>query len=349
MFFKPTFMFNVKSVGIAAMTLVLGAALLTGCGADQEAGKKNTDAASNVTTNAAEQANASNAQESSNPASAETKSPRVVKDELGNEVTLPDKPARVFAPFMEDALLSLGVTPIAQWANGNQVQTYLQDQLQSVPKADFSGGMPSPESLLALEPDLIILHAAGYAGNGTYEQYSKIAPTYVFKNASSDLNASVTKLGELLGQTAEAEEALKAYQQKVADAKAKLSETVKGKKAVIIRFNGKGTFLMGGEYFGGRLLAHELGIGQSKLVEKENSVSLSMELLPELDADFIFLVNDSGTGTENLKTLTESPIWRTVPAVKNGNVYEVSDEYWLGSGLIANGKIIDDVVGYLAP
>lgn len=133
------------------------------------------------------------------------------------------------------------------------------------------------------------------------------------------------------------------------DAKAALSETAKDKKAVIIRFNGKGTFLMGGEYFGGYVLARELGIGQSKLIGKENSVNLSMELLPELDADYIFLVNDSGTGSDNLKKLTESPVWKTVPAVKNRNVYEVSDEYWLGSGLIANGKIIDDVVGFLAP
>lgn len=202
--------FNAKSAGMAAMTLILGATLLSGCGAGKETAEDHSTA-SNSAANPAEQSNTSNATETTGANAAETPAPRIVQDELGNEVELPENPEKVFAPFMEDSLISLGVTPVAQWANGNQVHDYLQDRLQGVPKADFSGGMPSPEALMALEPDLIILHTAGYAGKGVYEQYSKVAPTYVFKNAAGDLDASITKLGELLGKTSEAEEALKAY------------------------------------------------------------------------------------------------------------------------------------------
>lgn len=273
-----------------------------------------------------------------------------VMDELGHEVNLPANPVRIFAPYMEDSLLSLNVLPVAQWGNGGKGQSYLQDRLQDVPAVDFAGGLPpSPELIMAFEPDLIILHNAKYAENGVYEQYSKIAPTYVFKNAAGDLNQSVAKLGELLGKTEEAKQALANYEQKKEEAKTRLFSITEGKKAALINFNGKGMYLIGGNYFGGYVLAHELGIGQTKLVEGKNSVDASREILPELDADFIFTINYGGSGEANMKELMDNAIWNSMSAVKNGHVYEASDEYWTGSGLIAYGKIIDDVVRYLAP
>lgn len=330
---------GMKSSGLAMLIIMLTMGLLAACGNNNTEGS----AAPN--------------QESAAPA--ETKSPkekseepttRVVKDELDHELTIPVKPLKVFAPYMEDSLLSLGVLPVAQWANGERVQNYLQDQLKDVQKASFTGGMPpSPEAVMAFEPDLIILHTASYAKNGVYENYSKIAPTYVFNNAAGDLEGSITKLADLLNKKSEAETALQAYKQKVAEAKEKLAPAIEGKKAALINFNGKGMFLIGGNYFGGYVLSHELGIGKSKLVETENSVDVSLEIVPEIDADYIFTINYGGSGSAFIKELTDSQIWKSMPAAKNGHVYEVDDEYWTGSGLIAYGKMIDDVVEMLAP
>jgi iron complex transport system substrate-binding protein len=39
---------------------------------------------------------------------------RVVKDEIGHEVKLPAEPKRIIGMYLEDELLSLGVTPIKQ-------------------------------------------------------------------------------------------------------------------------------------------------------------------------------------------------------------------------------------------
>ncbi|MNN62849.1 Iron(3+)-hydroxamate-binding protein YxeB precursor [compost metagenome] len=88
-------------------------------------------------------------------------------------------------------------------------------------------------------------------------------------------------------------------------------------------------------------------MGNSKLVDTENSFNISQEVLPELDADYIFYINQYGQGTERLKEMTESPIWKTIPAVKNNKVFEVDASYWLGGGLIAYEKIIDDTVKFL--
>ncbi|MBG9794163.1 ABC transporter substrate-binding protein [Paenibacillus dendritiformis] len=272
---------------------------------------------------------------------------RTVMDELGHEVTIPADPKNIFAPNMEDSLLKLGVKPVAQWSNGSLGHDYLQEELKDVPKLDFSAGLPSPETLMSYNPDLIILHTETYAQNGNYEAYSKIAPTYVFKNASGNIEKSLTAIGDLLGKSEEANQALQAYQQKVKQAQEKLKEAVGEKKVAIIRFAHKGVSLMGGQYLCGYVVHRDLGLGISDLVGKENSANISMEILPELDADYIFVINAYNQGTERMKEMMESPIWKSIPAVKQGHVYEVSNKYWLGSGLIAYEKIVDDTVRLL--
>lgn len=283
------------------------------------------------------------------PAAADTGVyPMTVTDELGHEVTLPAKPTRIFAPVMEDFLVSLGVKPVARWSNGVKPLEYLQNSLGDVPTVSFASGLPSPETVLGLEPDLILLHNAFYAENGGYEQYSKIAPTYVFQNAAGDLNHSLRTLGQLLNEPEKAADALEEYGKKVAEAKAKLASKTEGKKAAIIRFNAKGMFFMNSGYYSGYVLFRELGFGESEIV-KGGALEVSLEILPELDADYLFLVNDGNLGDGYLKMLKESPIWQAVPAVKNGNVYETNSDAWLSGGLIAHSRVIDDVVGFLAP
>ncbi|ANY65983.1 ferrichrome ABC transporter substrate-binding protein [Paenibacillus sp. BIHB 4019] len=346
MFQKYSFLRKrLKASGLSLLIIGMALSLLSACGST----KAENPAEPSQTAAAVEESQAPEASEAPE-ASVEVSATKTVTDEQGHELVIPAKPLKVFAPYMEDSLLSLGVTPIAQWGNSGKGQAYLQDRLKGVPTVEFSGGRPpSPEQIMDFEPDLIILHTAHYADDGIYEQYSKIAPTYVFVNAAGDLNSSITKLGELLGKPAEAKQALGDYEQKKEEAKAKLAPVADGKKAVLINFNAKGMYLIGGNYFGGYVLSHELGIGKSKLVEEKNSVDASLEILPELDADFIFTIDYAGSGAANIKELTDNAIWRSMPAVKAGHVYAVSDEYWTGGGLIAYSKIIDDIVRFLAP
>lgn len=332
----------------ASLSLLLAAALLSGC---------SSDSANHGADNAASAAAAANAQPTSEPSAepsaavqtAETAYPLTVTDELGHELTLEAAPQRIFAPYLEDSLVVLGVKPVAQWANNGQGQAYLQDKLSGVPLLDFNSGLPSPEVVMDLQPDLIVLHNANYAENGVYEQYSKIAPTYVFKQAAGDLDSSVTMLGELIGKQEAAAEGLAAYHRKVEDAKAALAPHMDGKKALIIRFNSRGMFLMGSVY-GGFVLADQLGIAKSDLVAAENSLELSLELLPQIDADYIFLANDTANSGETFyKELTASALWKSIPAVQAGHVYNVDDRYWLGGGVVAYSNVIDDVLEIIVP
>ncbi|WP_145037250.1 ABC transporter substrate-binding protein [Paenibacillus sp. Y412MC10] len=338
---------RINIAALACCAVIIG--LLSGCGdkAETEASGGDQEAAKTAAVETSGKAGGS--QESTeepgmNREETSTKEERTVTDELGHEVRIPAEVNKVFAPNMEDSLLKLGVKPVAQWANGKQGHSYLQEELDGIPLIDFSGGLPSPEALMSYEPDLIVLHTETYAADGTYEKYAKIAPTYVFKNASGNVEKSLTTLGDLLGKAPEAETALKNYQQKASEAKSKLSSVVGDKNVAIIRFAPRGVSLMGGNYLCGYVIHQDLGLGKSKLVENENAANISLEILPQLDADYIFVINAYDQGTERMKEMTESPIWKGMPAVKNGQVYEADNEYWLGSGLIAYEKIVDDVV-----
>ncbi|HAU34650.1 ABC transporter substrate-binding protein [Lysinibacillus sp. FSL M8-0216] len=320
----------IKAVYILA-TLMLAIGLLSACNAQSSNNEKKVET----------QVNSNNIKE-------QRAYPLTIKDEAGNEVTLPAKPTKIFAPVLEDSLLALGIKPTMQWSNGVKPQLYLQDQLQGVPEISFASGPPSPETIMADKPDLIVLHNSFYIENGTYEKYAKIAPTYVFKNAATDIEGSIKVLGQLLDEPAKAQQAIQNYQEKVDVAKSKLASKTEGKKVALIRFNAKGMFFMTDEYFSGYVLTHELGFEQSSYV-KNGAFEVSLEILPELDADYIFLINDGNLGNPFINELKDSTIWQSTDAFKSNQVFETSEDYWLNGGIHAQGKVIDDVLEFLAP
>ncbi|WP_249661497.1 ABC transporter substrate-binding protein [Lysinibacillus fusiformis] len=320
----------IKSVYILA-TLMLAIGLLSACNTQSSNNEKKVEA----------QVNSNNSKE-------QKAYPLTIRDEAGNEVTLPAKPTKIFAPVLEDSLLALGIKPTMQWSNGVKPQLYLQDQLQGIPEISFASGPPSPETIMADKPDLIVLHNSFYIENGTYEKYAKIAPTYVFKNAATDIEGSIKVLGQLLDEPAKAQQAIQNYQEKVDAAKSKLASKTEGKKVALIRFNAKGMFFMTDEYFSGYVLTHELGFEQSSYV-KNGAFEVSLEILPELDADYIFLINDGNLGNSFINELKDSTIWQSTDAFKSNQVFETSEDYWLNGGIHAQEKVIDDVLEFLAP
>lgn len=276
--------------------------------------------------------------------SSEESQERIIKDELGHEVKLTGTPTKIIAPYLEESLLKLGVIPVARYSNAKDGHRDWIEGLSDVPILDFSEGLPSPEVMMSYSPDLIILQTETFAANGVYENYAKVAPTYVFKNASGNVEQSLAAIGDLLGKSAEADAALQDYREKINEAKEKLSKVMENKKIAIIRFAPKGVNMMGGNYLAGYVLHQELGLGKTKLIGDANSAALSLEIVPELDADYIFAIDQGGD-----RTMMDSSIWKSMPAVKQGHVYEVDSGYWLGSGLIAYEKIIDDVLQFLIP
>ncbi|WP_103106429.1 ABC transporter substrate-binding protein [Brevibacillus reuszeri] len=273
---------------------------------------------------------------------------RTYQDIIG-AVEIPAEPNRIVAPYVEDSLITLGVKPAMQWALGDLVQEYLQPHLTDVPRLDFTDGV-NMEALIQANPDLIVLYTKNLAENGAYDQFNKIEPTYAFDDATVDWRGTLRKLGQILNKTDVAEKAIQHYDQKVAESKEKLQPYTNGKTVAVIRIKPKEVLLMDGTYYSGPVLYHDLGLQPHKLVRElswEYHKPLSLEILPELDADYIFLLVQGEAAQVKAKELTDSSIWKGLPAVKNGHVFEVDNTYWMASGAIANEMKIEDVVKHI--
>ncbi|MDF2658171.1 MAG: ferrichrome-binding protein precursor [Paenibacillus sp.] len=273
---------------------------------------------------------------------------RVVKGEFG-DVTIPVKPKKVAGIYVEDYLQALGVTPVVQWYHPNWGK---QDYLGlNVPTFDTTGSI---EALVAAGPDLIIVD--GGADAAKYELYSKVAPTYRLPEAVLQSPPEILrKIADVLGIPEKVESVLAEYNQKMTDAKAKLDKAVGEQTVAVVRINvgDKSLALFGinNRYTGN--IYSELGLAPHRFVKemKEFQAILSEEKLPELDADhlIVFPSNGSWTSEENKEAvkLLDSPLWKSLPAVKNGHVYKAERTHWQSGAITANKMKTDDVLKWL--
>jgi len=80
-------------------------------------------------------------------------------------------------------------------------------------------------------------------------------------------------------------------------------------------------------------------------VLKGDYESYSVETLAELKkVDYIFVLSGEGRA----KPPENNSLWKNLPAVKQGHVFEVDSGHWFNQNVIADGKIVEDVLRYVA-
>ncbi|WP_102273912.1 iron-hydroxamate ABC transporter substrate-binding protein [Cytobacillus massiliigabonensis] len=273
---------------------------------------------------------------------------RTLTDAMGNEVVIPANPERVLASYLEDNLVALGIKPVAQWSvnDGASIQGYLQGDLKDIPTIPHD--LPF-EAVQELSPDLIIMDSASMVEGGKYEQYSKIAPTYVIgTEVNNDWRDELLRVGEVFGKEDEAKKVLENYETKAAEAKKEIEDKVGNPSVAAIWLVGGKFFVVSENLSSGAVMYEDLGLKVPEVVKEisasgeSNWNAISLEKLVELDADHLFLINsDAASGSASLS----DALWKSVPAVKEGNVYEFSpDESWLYTGAIANEQMIDNIL-----
>lgn len=273
---------------------------------------------------------------------------RTLTDAMSNKVAIPANPQRVLASYLEDNLVALGIKPVAQWSvnDGASIQGYLQDDLKGIPTIPHD--LPF-EAVQELSPDLIIMDSASMVEGGKYEQYSKIAPTYVIgTEVNNDWRDELLRVGEVFDKEDEAKKVLENYEAKAAEAKKEIEDKVGNPSVAAIWLVGGKFFVVSENLSSGAVMYEDLGLKVPEVVKEisasgdSNWNAISLEKLVELDADYLFLINsDTASGSPSLS----EALWKSVPAVKAGNVFEFSpDESWLYTGAIANGQMIDNIL-----
>lgn len=269
-------------------------------------------------------------------------------DTLGHSVEIPNQPKRIIGSYLEDYLVALGESPVAQWTVGSgSIQDYLQDDLKDIPTISYD--LPY-ENVLSFEPDLLLISSSATVEGGKYEQYSKIAPTYVVKNGTDvTWEEQLRDIGKVLNKEDKAEEIIQDYQDYAKETREELSDQIDGKTAAVLWVTNNSAFMVSQNRSSGRIVYEDLQFGVPSLVEEVSKEAtsdwsaVSSEKLAELDADYIILVN-----SDEQAAMFNEHTWQNLKAVKADQVLEFGPtSSWLYNGPIASRQMIDDIKGEL--
>ncbi|MDU5140811.1 MAG: AraC family transcriptional regulator [Paenibacillus dendritiformis] len=259
---------------------------------------------------------------------------------------------RVFAPFLEDFVVALGMTPVMQGTHpGWGQQEYLG--IGHVPVFDVAEG--DIGALFRCQPDIILLDE-GFSRWIQGERFGGLAPVHSLDHPGEDWRTTLRMASVLLGKTDLVDNIIAKYESKAGEARSRLQRTVRNGTVACLRISAAGVSLYGGPELGytGPVLYRDLGLTPHPLVRqlasRTRKAALTVEWLARLDADHLFITFDKrhseAPGEE--RDLLDSSVWRKLPAVRNRRVYEVDFWAWMNYGVIAHSRKIDDVLNALA-
>ncbi|MFF2851514.1 ABC transporter substrate-binding protein [Streptomyces sp. NPDC058001] len=273
--------------------------------------------------------------------------PRTVEHAMGS-TEIKARPQRVVVLDVGelDNVVSLGVRPVgyAPTEGDTALPSYLGKNAGS-PKNVGTINSLNLEAIANLRPDLILgseLRAAKL-----YPQLSKIAPTVFSIRPGFTWKENYRLNAAALDRSAEADAKLAAYERKAKALGAELGDrkptvTMLRYMPGMIRLYAKASFI-------GTIL-NDVGVPRPKNQQVNDlATEISPEKIDDADADWVFTgVYGDAKKTDRAKA-EDNPLWKKLGAVKNGQAKDVPDETWyLGLGVTAADKVLDDLKGFLA-
>jgi len=324
---------NRRFLLVTALLLVL-LAVMAACGKeDKEQATPQNEPAQQ------EQAN----KEQTNQGQVNTETAFTFKD-INGEHSLPKKPERIATTvtYLTDHMIALGMTPTSTVKSQNEdFPLYLKPFLKDVEIIGDQGKV-NVEKLLSLAPDLIITDT-----NSTeiYDSYTKIATTAMLENGyvAPNWEEAFRGTAAAFGLSDQAEKVISDYNDQKAQAIASVHDKVAGKTLMVLRIRNDVRYYGDMDY---KWLYDDFGFTRPAVFPVTSAESryevLSNEKLPEIDPDYILLINDNDELYNNLRDLA---IWKNMKAVKNDQVYPIASDSWFGGyGPNAAQSMLDDLI-----
>lgn len=264
-------------------------------------------------------------------------------------VKVPDQPQRVVVLDTAelDSAITLGVKPVGATSAGTSsgFLDYLpQDELAGIKNV---GAIASPnlEAIAALKPDLIL--SSKVRDGAHYEALSNIAATVLTESTGAPWKANFQLHAAALGRTAQAAQALTAYQDHVKAVTAALggAANAAATKVSMVRFvEGADIRLYGNASYIGTVLK-DVGLARPSAQDVDQlSVDVSPEQIDKAEGDALFYATYGDPKAAKETQVTGSSLWKGLPAVAAGHAHRVDDQLWYqGIGYTAAGKILDEL------
>lgn len=277
---------------------------------------------------------------------------RLYKDSGGHEIDIPKNPQRIVLqgnPIGD--LLALGIQPVG--IDRRFIEGSVYKDKEHTPAEDI-GYPKNMETVLSLDPDLTML---SYILDKEYEEASKISPVVVFDGALP-MKKRFPVIADIVGKKTEAEQLLANYNYKAEAMWNNLRDSGKiadGETAVILQyFWNRSMYVM---KTGGlaELLYQPAGFAMDAKVKtlEPNSgpyIEVAEEAMHEtLIGDHLFvLYTGDKEAKKSFDELVKSPLWKSLPAVKNGNVHFMEDK-WNYNDMMTSGMLLDEFPKVISP
>ncbi|GGN97826.1 iron-hydroxamate ABC transporter substrate-binding protein [Saccharibacillus kuerlensis] len=261
------------------------------------------------------------------------------------DVSIPAKPQRIVTDYYAGELLTVGANVVGAEPSVKD-NPFFDGLLENTEDVGYPTNL---EKTMSLKPDLIVVMY-----DDQYEALSKIAPTvYIPYGTASTVEENVKLFGELTGRTAEADAFLADFEQTAEEGRAKLADVI-DKKATfgLYEITNKGELWTFGENSGraGQAIYNALELQmpekiKTDVADKEGFLQLSMEVLPDYAADYMFITSyDPEKKGDKLKELQESAVWKNIPAVKDNHVFVNDfDKFYRYDPISIKGQITEIV------
>ncbi|REK74559.1 AraC family transcriptional regulator [Paenibacillus paeoniae] len=275
---------------------------------------------------------------------AQTESKTRKMSTLKGDIEVPANPERIVVLYHVGDVLAFGAKPVgvSEVYDG----AAFQQDVSGIPSLGH-WMEPSPEAVLALNPDLIIVPS-----EDPYRVLKDIAPTVYMPFDSMTLEERMEMIGKALGKENESDALLQQFYAKVESSKDKLREAGILNKTVTIMEGGKGNMLITAskKYGRGSEVVYEyLGMKAPDIIQKDidatdkvYSYDISFEKLPQYAGDII--IRSAYEGMENL---TDSALWNNLPAVKEGRLIELDFGLSYYTDIYSLDKQLDYIVDSL--
>ncbi len=275
---------------------------------------------------------------------------RMVQHAMG-EAEVPGSPDRVVVLDTGelDSAITLDVKPVGavEAIEGLGFPSYLGERTEGIENVGTIE-QPNLEKIAALEPDLIL--SSKLRHQAIFEELDAIAPTVFTETTGVTWRENFEKHAEALGKADGAEKVVGDYEARAQEFRRAMGDNLKQTEVSVVRFLPGDTRIYQKESFIGTVL-EDAGLPRppSQDVEGFAIENASAELIPEMGGDAIFLTVYGPEDETTRDNITSDPLWRKLEAVRQGRVYEVSDDLWmLGIGPTAAGGVVDDLERYLA-
>ena len=270
---------------------------------------------------------------------------KVVEDAFG-KVEIPLNPQRVVVlddHTVLDPVLALGIKPVGVVSCTpvclESFRGIPNELVADIPDIGVNAMEPSLEKIISLNPDLIL---ANETNEKVYEQLSAIAPTVLTDYYSvKDFKERLQHFAQIFGKENRAREILDQYEDKIQKLQQHLGKKLETITVSTLYFYDSQIGIASLDLLTHNQILSDVGL-QFPQAHQNLQISwgtLSIEELPNYDADYLFLI----TADQSLSFL-EQPVWSTLKAVQNNQAYAVT---WDVGGPIGADRIIDDLYTYL--